>query len=47
MFYVNDEPEGKFVYTQTIKLYCVVLYCIGIKLQPQLENFIYKDCSLI
>ena len=25
MFYVNDEPEGKFLYTETIKLYCVVL----------------------
>ena len=23
MFYVNDEPEGKFLYTETIKLY----YC--------------------
>ena len=22
MFYVNVEPEGKFVYTETIKLYC-------------------------
>ena len=22
MFYVNDEPEGKFLYTETIKLYC-------------------------
>ena len=26
MFYVNDEPEGKFLYTETIKLYCIVLY---------------------
>ena len=26
MLYVNDEPEGKFLYTETIKLYCVVLY---------------------
>ena len=23
MFYVNDEPESKFLYTETIKLYCV------------------------
>ena len=23
MFYVNDEPEGKFLYTETIKLYCI------------------------
>ena len=22
MFYVNDEPEGKFLYTEPIKLYC-------------------------
>ena len=22
MFYVNDEPEGNFLYTETIKLYC-------------------------
>ena len=27
-FYVNDEPDSKFLYTQTIKLYCIVLYCI-------------------
>ena len=27
MFYVNDEPEGKFLYTETIKWYCS-LYCI-------------------
>ena len=26
MFYVNDEPEGKFLYTEIIKLYCIVLY---------------------
>ena len=26
MFYVNDdEPESKFLYTETIKLYCIVL----------------------
>ena len=25
MFYVNDEPEGKFLYTETIKLYCIVI----------------------
>ena len=22
-FYVNDEPESKFLYTETIKLYCI------------------------
>ena len=25
-FYVNDEPESKFLYIVTIKLYCIVLY---------------------
>ena len=25
MFYVNDEPGGKILYTGTIKLYCTVL----------------------
>ena len=29
MFYVNDEPEGIFLYTETIKLYCIVLYEAG------------------
>ena len=29
MVYVNDEPEGKFLYTETIKLYCIVLYEAG------------------
>ena len=27
-FYVNNEPESKFLYIETIKLYCIVLYCI-------------------
>ena len=36
MFYVNDEPEGKFLYTETIKLYCIVYnYKIS---QRQTEN---------
>ena len=26
--YVNDEPESKFLYIETIKLYCIVSYCI-------------------
>ena len=26
-FYVNDEPESKFLYTETVKLHCIVLYC--------------------
>ena len=25
-FYVNDEPESKFLYTETITLYCIVLF---------------------
>ena len=25
MFYVNDEPEGKLLYTEKIKLYSVLL----------------------
>ena len=24
-FYVNDEPESKFLYIETIKLYCTVV----------------------
>ena len=24
MFYVNDGPEGKFLYKETIKLYCII-----------------------
>ena len=28
MFHVNDEPESKFLYTETIKLCCIVLYCM-------------------
>ena len=24
MFYVNGEPEGKCLYTETIKVYCIV-----------------------
>ena len=27
MFYVNDEPEGKFLYTETIKLFVDSAYC--------------------
>ena len=31
-FYVNDEPESKFLYTETIKLYCIVLYTQSYKI---------------
>ena len=27
MFYVNNEPEGKFLYVETVKLYCTVPEC--------------------
>ena len=29
MFYVNDEPEGKFLYTEAIKLYFVQGFISG------------------
>ena len=25
MLYVNDEPESKFLYTETIRLYCCIV----------------------
>ena len=28
-FYVNDEPESKFLYIETIKLYCIVFLTAG------------------
>ena len=27
MVYVNGEPEGKFTYKETIKLYCIICNC--------------------
>ena len=38
MFYVNDEPEGQFLHTETIKLLCIVLYCIVLQV-PQFPRF--------
>ena len=37
MFYVDDEPEGKFLHTETINciiLYCILLYCNHLKYRP-------------
>ena len=41
MFYVNDEPEGKFLYTETIKLYCITL----VQLDPILS--LYRHAFVI
>ena len=30
MFYVHDEPEGTFIYTETIKLYCICYNGVGL-----------------
>ena len=27
-FYVNGEPESKFLYTETIKLYCIMMFLV-------------------
>ena len=39
MFYVNDKPEGKFLYTDSITLYCIAIQeneegtiCLGLLL---------------
>ena len=36
MFYINDKPAAQFLYTETIKLYCTILYCkiIAMKTTP-------------
>ena len=31
MFYVNDEPEGKFLYIETAKLYWQINYFVNDK----------------
>ena len=40
MFSANDEPEGKFLYTETIKLYYTVLFLEG-------GRFLCKELILI
>ena len=43
MFYVNEEPEGKFLAAEIIKLYCIVktVALMSIKVQNS-----YKPLSL-
>ena len=43
-FYVNDEPESKFLSIETIKLYCIVLYCIYILLSAVTDDNIQSHC---
>ena len=38
MFYANDEPEGKFLYTETIKLDGVRQKACCVKLQSLFQN---------
>ena len=30
MFYVNDKPDGKILYTETIKLYCIIFQSVSL-----------------
>ena len=43
MLCVNDEPEGKFLYTGTIKLYCVVCGYTRYLLTQHLVNLRVAD----
>ena len=50
VFYVNDEPESKFPYTVTIKLYCIVYCIVGSCGQPSKRVLMllllnYRMCS--
>ena len=49
MFYVNDKPKGKFLYTETIKLCCFVKFKSKPLFQEINENivFIRLRCSLL
>ena len=42
MFYVNDEPEGKFLYTETIKLYCSAVY-VCVLFVMQMLNYCFQS----
>ena len=48
-FYVNDEPESKFLYTETIKLYCIVLSSLVSDLRghgpDSADNYISRDAG--
>ena len=39
MFYANDEPEGKFLFTETIKFYCIALDDTLLRKDPDLSMF--------
>ena len=45
MFYVNDKPEGKFLYTWTIKLYCICLWCQQCRLLG--TKWQHNDCVFV
>ena len=48
-FYVNDEPGSKFLYTETIKLYCIVLYssnCSRVAIFGWVGTTIAQKCLL-
>ena len=42
MFYVNDEPEGKFLYTETIKLYFLYTY-LKVLVHQSTWEFFWKN----
>ena len=48
-FYVNDEPESKLLYTETIKLYCIALYiCLAVYMSaPFCTLCMHKLCMYI
>ena len=49
MFYVNDKPKGKFLYTETIKLCCFVKLKSKPLFQEINENIVLirLRCSLL
>ena len=34
IFYINDEPDGTFLYTETIQLHCIVSFCTPLGVLP-------------
>ena len=48
MFYVNDEPESKFLYTETIKLYCIVFppSLISLVVSVDVKHRVYFSSTL-
>ena len=47
MFYVNDESEGKFLQTETIKLYCIIVSRGGCFLCKELIIIMAEDSLCI